>query len=179
MDTKAAIEQLRLLEYAEQALGPRDTSWEIKAPRFYADGPRIELMEEQKFARAWLSLNAQGYFPTLIRELAHETVHLLNPVRGCCSTWLGEGVAEVFSIYAQKRYDLNPQKIKTYSYHYAFNLVSKLGTNPLVSGRKIRDKYGRFADVTPEDLVTLFPNVEHQILVELCEQFDRGRQEYP
>ena len=71
--------QQNLLSIAEAALGARDTSKKIYQPGFTDDGPHIRNTPELDGAFAELSRNSECYWPTAIYEMAHETVHLLNP----------------------------------------------------------------------------------------------------
>ena len=88
-----AIQQ-ELLARAEALLGQRDRSKIICQPIFVENGPNTP---DLSGAFAALSMRAAGYWPTVVYELAHETVHLLNPVEGY-TNWLEEGVAEAFAV---------------------------------------------------------------------------------
>ena len=48
-----------------------------------------------------MSDNGRFYWPTVVYELAHETVHLLNPVFLGEANYLEEGVAVAFSLHGQ------------------------------------------------------------------------------
>ena len=74
--------QLQLLSLAEDTLGPRDISKVIYQPIFTDHDPNIRNTPNLDGAFAELSRNAEGYWPTVAKELAHETVHLLNPKPG-------------------------------------------------------------------------------------------------
>ena len=88
--------QLQLLRLAEDTLGPRDASKTIFQPVFADYGPYIRNTPNLDGAFAELSRNAEVFWPTTLYELAHETVHLLNPRPGT-GNWLGEGIAVAFS----------------------------------------------------------------------------------
>ena len=166
--------QEQLLSIAEESLGPRDTRINIAAPAFSDDHPTILYNPVIQEARARLSPNGKTYWPTVVRELAHETVHLLNPKNGD-GTWLSEGVAEAFSQYAQRRFNRDPQAITMPSYKRALELVSTLPPDPLTAGRRIRENCGSLDAATPADLVKLFPpNVSRDTLTQLCQPFDRA-----
>ena len=130
--------QRQLLRLAEDALGPRDTSKTIYQPVFTDDGPFIRNTPNLDGAFAELSRNAESHWPTAIYELAHETVHLLNPKAGV-GNWLSEGIAVAFSRYALQRYGVDPQGIGMASYRRSLELVSELSPSPLAAGRRIRD----------------------------------------
>ena len=164
--------QLQLLQLAEDILGSRDASKTIYQPVFADDGPYIRNTPNLDGAFAELSRNAEGYWPTAVKELAHETVHLLNPRPGV-GNWLSEGMAVAFSNLAQRRYGMEPQRINMESYRRSLELVSELPPDPLAAGRRIRDACGSFNATTRDILETLYPTVDPKTLAELCSSFDR------
>ena len=164
--------QLQLLRLAEHILGQRDTSKIIYQPVFSDHGPIICNTPNLDGAFAELSRNAEAYWPTVIFELAHETVHLLNPKSGD-GTWLSEGMAVAFSNYAQRCYGIEPQSINMESYRRTLELASELPPDPLTAGRRIRDACGSLDNVTGCILETLFPGADSGTLTQLCKRFDR------
>ena len=164
--------QCELMKLAEDVLGRRDTSKTIYQPVFSDDGPFIRNTPNLDGAFAELSRNAEGYWPTTVYELAHETVHLLNPKPGT-GNWLSEGIAVAFSVYAQLHFKLEPQNINLCSYRRSLELVSELPHEPLVAGRNIRTSCGSLNDVNQSSLADLFPDVDSEILKELCQTFVR------
>ena len=164
--------QRQLLSLAEDVLGPRDVSKTICQPTFVAGGPRIRNTSNPDGAFAELSLKAKGYWPTALMELAHETVHLLNPKKGN-GTWLEEGIAVAFSRYSEQRYGLDNQYIGMDSYRRALELVSRLPPDPLVAGRLIREACETLNNATESIVMTLFPCADSETLTELCKQFER------
>ena len=102
--------QLQLLKLAEDTLGPRDISKTIFQPAFVDDGPHIRNTPNLHGAFVEVSRNADGCWATVVNELVHETVHLLNPKLGV-GTWLSEGIAVAFSNYAQRQFKLEPQGV--------------------------------------------------------------------
>ncbi len=165
--------QLQLLRLAEDTLGPRDSSKTIYQPVFADNGPFIRNTPNLDGAFAELSRNAEACWPTAVYELAHETVHLLNPKPGV-GNWLSEGIAVAFSVYAQLHFKLEPQRINMQSYHRSLELVSELPYGPLAAGRSIRDVCGSVNSATRIILETLFPSVDSEILRELCKPFERN-----
>lgn len=164
--------QLQLLELAEDALGPRDASKKIYQPVFADDGPLTRNTPNLDGAFAELSRKAESDWPTTIYELAHETVHLLNPKPGV-GNWLSEGIAVAFSIHAQLYFKLMPQRIGMQSYRRSLELVSELPCGPLVAGRSIRAACGSLDSATKGVLAELFPSVDSELLAELCDPFVR------
>ena len=164
--------QLQLLRLAEDILGPRDTAKIIYQPVFADDGPYISNTPNLDGAFAKVSRKAEGYWPAAVNELAHETVHLLNPKSGA-GTWLSEGMAVAFSDYAQRCYGMEPQSINQESYRRSLELVSRLPPDPLTAGRRIRDASSSLDNATRCILETLFPNVDSGTLTQLCMPFER------
>ena len=113
--------QLHLLSLAEAALGARDASKKIYQPAFADDGPHIRNTPGLDGAFAELSRNSECYWPTAINELAHETVHLLNPAPGN-GNYLCEGVAVAFSLHAQTKFGFQPHAVGPSSYRRALEL---------------------------------------------------------
>ena len=103
--------------------------------------------------------------------MAHETVHLLNPIAGNAN-YLEEGVAVAFSLSVQPSYDIDITPSMP-SYIYALRLVNSLPGGPLIAGRQVRERVGAFTLATAQDLAELFPNVEEAIAIELTMPFVR------
>ncbi len=176
--------QCDLLDMAEHLLGQRDYSFCICQPEF-GTGPPIVLSSPNNSSerRAVFSSNARFYWPTVVYELAHETIHLLNPVTHSEVTYLEEGVAVAFSIHAQKKYresaqEPNPDKREDRKYAFAYSLVEKLPDSILGSGKKIRQKVGRLSDATAIDLRDLYPGLEHSIAEKLASKFNNQQTQF-
>ena len=164
--------QQNLLSIAESALGTRDTSKKIYQPEFTDDVPHIRNTPKLDGAFVELSRNSECYWPTTVYEMAHETVHLLNPVPGN-SNYLEEGVAVAFSVYVQTIFDLQPQPICLASYRRALELVRRLPSGPLNGAREIRAAVGPLSQVTAQHLEGLFPDVDRVTLSTLAAPFVR------
>ena len=140
---------------------------------FTDDGPHIRNTPELDGAFAELSRNSECYWPTATHEMAHETVHLLNPAPGN-GNYLGEGVAVAFSVYVQTLFGLQPQPIGLTSYRHALELVGRLPNGPLEAARQVRAAVGALSQVTTQHLVDLFPNVDRETLSNLAAPFVRN-----
>ena len=70
--------QLELLDIAELLLGGRDQSKTIYQPQFASGIPCIRNTPNLDGAYVELSPNGRFYWPTVLFEMAHETVHLLD-----------------------------------------------------------------------------------------------------
>ena len=171
-DAPAALWALQqeLLALAEGLLGPRDRSKQIGQPVFNDDGPFLRNTPDGDGAFAVLSPNAAGYWPTAIYEMAHETVHLLNPVAGG-TNFLEEGIAVAFSIHALEACGQPPFETCETSYTEALNLVRALAPDVFAAGRRIRECAGALSKAARRDLESLFPTVDRAILCRLSQPF--------
>lgn len=159
--------QLELLGRIERFLGPRDPQKQLYQPIFGAGGPHIINTPALDGAFAKLSLNAAGYWPTAVYELAHESIHLLNPIAGH-TNFLEEGIAVAFSIAmsSEAGHAMSPE-IPTY--REALRLVQLLPPSPLEAGGQIRLCCGALSAATERDLSAIFPSVETNFVKRLCE----------
>ena len=163
--------QAELLSIAESILGTRDLTKQICQPRFTDSGPIIRNALGLDGAYIELSRNAECYWPTVVFEMAHETVHLLNPVVGKANN-LEEGVAVAFSLYVQPLYGIRIQP-SIPSYLSAFQLANILPEGALEAAKRVRDHVGALNNITLQGLQELFPSVDKVILRELAERFIR------
>ena len=92
--------QLELLGQAETLLGPKDQSKKVYQPQFTDHGPNLRNTPNRDGAFVELSRAAETDWAEAVFEMAHETVHLLNPVAGYTNN-LEEGVAVAFSLHVQ------------------------------------------------------------------------------
>jgi hypothetical protein len=149
--------QNTLLMMAENLVGARDKTQIRNTPSF--DGAFVELGNGSK-----------ADWPTVVFEMAHETIHLLNPIAGY-TNWLEEGVAVEFSIYAQNKYELFPiQQPTVGSYFEALQMVRMLLGGSFPAAHRIRAKAGSLGAVTFEQLQDLFPECEATLLRRLSEE---------
>ena len=170
--------QLELLALAESHLGPRDASKKIYQPQFGDHYPQVRHTPNEDGAFAELSRYGKQYWPTVVNELAHETIHLLNPVKLGEASNLEEGVAVAFSIKAQHSYGIQLVQVPTPesepSYMRVRELVHRLPDDPITSAKLIRERFGSFSAVTAEGLAELFPKIDGQVLWELGAKFVRA-----
>ena len=119
-----------------------------------------------------LSRAGKYYWPTVVFEMAHETVHLLDPIVGNTNN-LEEGVATAFSVEIQSSYgiDIQPEEA---SYIRALLLCRKLPVDPLMAGKRARERFGALSAIKANHLRQLFPSVEETVLDDLAKGFVRG-----
>ena len=172
-DAPAALWALQqeLLALAEHLLGPRDGSKQIYQPAFHSDGPPfLRNTPDKDGAFVELSQNAAGYWPTTVFEMAHETVHLLNPVAGG-TNFLEEGIAVAFSRIAPQIYGLPLNEIEIGAYADALALVQSLPPDVFTAARMVRETVGALSATTLDDLANMFPSVERSVLCRLSQPF--------
>ena len=169
-DTVARWElQLELLAWAEQLYGPRTPSYRLCKPQFHDKGPQTRFTCDGRGVCAELGPKARRDWAFAVFQLAHETVHLLDPVVRGKANNLEEGVAVAFSFYVQPRYEIDIQTSEE-PYVRAHALVSTLPGGHLATGR-IRREVGRLSAVTAENLLGLFPDLAPDIASALTCKF--------
>ena len=163
--------QLELLAMAESLLGPRDTSKKVYQPQFTDGGPQLRNTPALDGAYVELSRNGERYWPTVVFEMSHETVHLLNPIPGNANN-LEEGVAVAFSLRVQSSYGISIPVVVP-SYLCALRQVQALLEDPLEAGARVRRQVGSLSAATPQCLAELFPEVDGGVLADLAGEFVR------
>lgn len=159
--------QKDLLRLAEEAIGPRDIKKIIYPPAFCEAVPHILHLNNRGGVGAVLSTNSKNYWYTAVYELAHETIHLLDPVEGY-TNWLEEGVAVAFSLHAQDYFEMEKFYTPDLVYEEAFRLVMELPGAPFTIPKMIRSKVGALSSITTETLLMVAPNHPLEKLKKLC-----------
>lgn len=149
--------QIELLDVAQGLLGTRDLTKRIHQPSFHPNGPRLLNTPNLDGAYAELSPNAAGYWPTTVYEMAHETIHMLNPTVSYTNC-LEEGVAVAFSEYALALYGLPHFRTTFETYRRALELVSDLPGGPFEFAKRARVASGALNKVTLQQLTRLAPS---------------------
>lgn len=158
-----------LLDWAEQLLGKREQSKKIYQPTFHENGPYLVNTPSLDGAFAVLGPGSARYWPTVVYEMAHETVHLLNPSTGY-TNYLEEGIAVEFSICAQRMFGiLDIQKPVSGYYWDALELVRSLPDGAFRSAHRIREAYVSLGSVTFAQLLILFPEHDSKKLRSISE----------
>ena len=165
--------QLELLATAESLLGPREASKKIYQPQFTDYGPQLRNTPDSGRCLCGIeSERTAHYWPTVVFEMSHETVHLLNPIPGNANN-LEEGVAVAFSLHVQSSYGISIP-VSMPSYLYALRLVQALPEGPLGAAARVRRQVGSLSVATPQCLVELFPEVDGGVLANLAGGFVRS-----
>jgi hypothetical protein len=161
---------LELLVNVENRFGPRDRSSTFLGVEFCEQGPRTWLFEEHRSALIQLSISAMNDVIRSAYQLAHECVHLLDPVRPPVSV-MEEGVAALFSLeYAQH---LQPSYSSSSPKYDAAGLLADrlLSRNPN-SIKQLRGGGARLASITPRQLTQVCPELDLMTIEMLCTNFD-------
>lgn len=171
-ETPAALWQLQveLLANAEGTFGLRDRSKEVCQPQFTDQGPMLRNTAQQDGAYAELSHAAGNHWPTAVFELAHETVHLLNPTVGC-TNYFEEGIAVHFSLLMAPEF--NEYFRNSHSpYCEALNLVEEVSCAPLETGREARERFGALSAISEAQLAEICPDAREGLLAKLASDFE-------
>lgn len=162
--------QNELLARAEASFGSRNHTKRIYQPIFRSDGPIVVNTPNFDGGFAALSPNAAGYWPTVVYELAHETVHLLDPIAGA-TNWLEEGAAVLFAVAMSRSLTPHPMVPEPGSaFAEAAALVEELPQPVFDSVRLVRLRAGRLSSVTAEIIRSAFPSVSEALAARLVQQ---------
>lgn len=164
--------QQQLLQEAEARLGVKDPAKTVCQPTFSISGPHIINTQSSDGAFATLSPNAAGYWPTAVYELAHETVHLLNPTVGA-TTVLEEGIAETFALEMARTLGGTIMTSSIQSYADACNAVKQIASDIYAVGKGLRESCGALSRVTETDLLLSCPGADPVLAGRLVDQFKR------
>jgi len=170
-DDPTALWQLQqfLMTECQTRFGNRNIIKTLCQPIFRGDGPIVINTPQLDGAFAALSNNARQYWPTTLYELAHETVHLLNPVEGY-TNYLEEGFAVAFSVEISRLHTQHPMKPDDKFYQEAWHLVNQLGKDIYEVARRIRIESVSLAGVNPSQLAKICPNVNSDTIDNLCSE---------
>lgn len=172
--------QLLLDEYAQLLFGPRSPQKKLYQPTFsIQEGEQPHVINSLSEDGGWaqLSINASTYWPITVYELAHETVHLLDPrpapPYGKGSNWLEEGVAVEFSLHCARLICGVTPPIGNKKYNTARNLVLKIGKDNLFEKfKKLREECGHFSDTTIDAMKLHVTGCDETAIKKLTERFD-------
>lgn len=167
--------QVKLDICAQNLLGPRNLDKKLLSPTFVEGGPNVRNTCALDGGFAELSLNAAGYWPTAIYELAHETIHLLDPrpgyPTGKGASWLEEGVAVNFSLAVSREIGDKGIKVNLKKYKIANGLFSRIGGDLFSRAREIRCISGHFSDATALDILSVTPDMPLNVAEKLASSF--------
>lgn len=148
-----------IISEAEELFGARDTSFSInEAILYHNKTPRVVVATEpNNLCIVYLSDGSQNRWDCFMYEMAHESVHLLNPQK-ISASYLEEGVAVWFSMMMCKKYSYVCNK-PTGKYRQAYELLLKISDDVPSVVRIIRAKFPNLTDLNADDLQTTFPSL--------------------
>ncbi len=161
--------QVKLLSIAEKVLGSRDQLKKIYQPQFTDDGPMLRNTLGLDGAYTELSRASENCWTTALFEMAHETVHLLNPTIGG-TNYLEEGIAVYFSLTLAPDYE-DYIRDSNSVYCEALKRIEDFTEAPLETGRLARKRFGALSKVSVANLAELCPTAERELLIRLSEEF--------
>ena len=162
-----------LLLQCEGKLGEKAWNKKVYHPIFKGNRPHIINDKRGDGAFAALSESAKSYWPTTLYELAHETVHLLNPVVDY-TNFLEEGFAVYFAEEMSEIFTPHPMTSKNEGfgayYVRALELVLQLPDPIYDSGKLIRQRFGSLGAVQSDQLSFLFPQLNEKAVSQLTQE---------
>ena len=167
-----------MLHMAEYLFGPRDCSYTLLGIEFACDGPQIWYPENRKHIIIQLNCSAATDVAEAYYQMAHETVHLLAPTGGRHGTTnLEEGIACYFADYYMTAKKIDRPKwaeCRPRNYMCALEAVTPLLDEDIYCVRRLREHQCSFRDMTKEDIIKVFPNLESKDVDFLIEKFDKN-----
>lgn len=159
-DINAGVEAKRMIiEEMESIFGKRDAAFTIDNDILYRAGvPMVWTYdEENKKCKVLLSNGCLTYWPCFIYEMAHESIHLLNP-QPVAASYLEEGIAVWFSHYMMDKcgYKKHPPKG---DYKKALKLIELIKDTPPNIVKKIRNNFSNLTDISFAELRRLYPTL--------------------
>ncbi|MCW2482811.1 hypothetical protein, partial [Candidatus Symbiopectobacterium sp. NZEC135] len=172
--------QRQLDKYAQSIFGPRNSKKKLLAPEFNADaaeGPHVSNTIDLDGGYASLSTVASTSWYATVYELAHETIHLLDPrpappfAKG--SNWFEEGIAVEFALHCTEIVFGERPAINSPTYETAWNLTKKIVEAKFFNDCKnIRLECGHFADANFHVIKKHAPKCDSRVIIELIKRFD-------
>lgn len=164
-----AAMQHYLLGAMQARVGIRRRDTQIFSPVFSEDGPHIRLCTGGGYAV--LSPRAAQHWPAAVIELAHETVHLLDPEAGY-TNYFEEGIGVAFEVeMALMLTDYDRSASIRGAYEVAWRTVSALPGGAYSAASSVRQRCGALRGLSYAEAVLLFPRHdtdELEVLVSTC-----------
>lgn len=166
---------IEMLHMAQKFFGPRDLSHTIHDMEFLPVVSQISY-DKNDPRRIIIVLNSSVSMDILLAcdNLAHETVHLLAPTGKRDGTNLEEGVACYFAdYYVEKKLNQCPIPLGEADgdYKRALEAVTPLLDEDIYCIGRLRERQPSFQDMTREDIIKVFPNLESKDVDFLLENF--------
>lgn len=160
----------QILCFVEARYGPRDRSFTLLGLEFCDTGPRCWFPGNSGHIIIQLTTSAMNDAVQACYQLAHECVHLLNPVKFGTASVFEEGVAALFALECARHFQpsYTPAADK---YAAAADLAGlALAINPDVV-RQLRSEGTPFSAFTPAQLAAACPGLPTEVASVLCSGF--------
>jgi hypothetical protein len=154
----------------EAQFGKRDRSWTILGIEFCDTGPQTWFPGDCGHIIIQLGLSAREDLVQALFQLAHESVHLLDPVVYNFGTVLEEGLATHFSL----------QYIKEFHPHYTtsdpkYAAAARLAAHLLdinpTAIKELRSRGIKIAEISASQLLAVCPKLPKSIVLALVTPF--------
>lgn len=162
----------KMLDMAEGLFGPRECWRSIEGIEFWQNDPQIYFPNGYSSREIIIRLRSTSCFNAACYEIAHETVHLLAPIRIENVTNLEEGIACYFATHYMKERlgqdwrikkpadDATPaERERYYAYKQALNVVTPQLEKNRGGLLNLRTPWRRFGDIRPEELRVAFADL--------------------
>lgn len=159
-----------ILRAAEEQYGPRDTDFTVLGFEFCGNVPQIWFPGNCQHIIIQLTPNSMNCLAKAVFQLAHETIHLLDPVSNGNASVFEEGVATLFS--EQRSSLLRPLYVSS---HPKYKAAARLAKQALYSRPEVikvlRARGNRFSDITSTQLLEECPELDQHVAETLCRSF--------
>ncbi len=166
-----AYRQAEMLFLMNNLFGPRDQSYILAGIEFIAGRPRTRFCLGNNII---IQLHTSTMFDQteLLRELAHETVHILSPLPGRPVKIIEEGMAECFSyLYMRDTMKIRTLPPSSISYSEAQWLVSMLLTLDPYAIKRIREDEPVLSKITKSLILKHYPAFDEGMAARLTRTF--------
>jgi hypothetical protein len=165
-----------ILDEAERRFGPRDSSFKVLDIEICSDSPHLWISQNPRGVVIKLGAAAKGNLNEALAQLAHETIHLLNPCEVADGSVLEEGLATRFQL------EYGGRLIPGYScsddprwpkYANACALVEELFQGVPDAITRLRSLGCGLSAVSEAQILALNPGVEERLAKLLARKFLR------
>ncbi len=165
-----------LLNEVEQRFGSRDHLFTIVGIEFREGGvPQCWFPGNRKHVVIQLSTSCLADVRRSVFQLAHECVHLLNPVLSGTASVLEEGLATLFSLQQTEALFGSRYPVGDAAYERAAQLVGPLLRADAGAIQRLRSDGKSLSAVTAADVRNVYPDLPDDHVDELCQRFGPER----
>jgi len=159
-----------MISHLEAQFGDRDRSWTILGIEFCKSGPQTWFPGNCGHIVIQLGCSATTDLVQALFQLAHESVHLLDPTVFGFGTVLEEGLATHFSLQYIKQFNPNYTTADT-KYATAASLVAQLLNLTPMAIKSLRSKGIKISQITASQLVAACPQLPKSVVLALTTPF--------